>query len=94
MTQFYSMTRTQLQLPDDLYQRLKRFSAKRELSLTEIARRGIEEYLERFPESAMPKEQWKLITFHGGKTKVPLSKLHDLSFEDEANRSLPHDDLD
>jgi hypothetical protein len=88
------MTRTQLQLPDELYHRLKRFAAKQELSLTEIARRGIEKYLEQFPESPTPKEKWKLITFNGGKTKVPLSKLHDLSFEDEANRSLPHDDFD
>jgi len=31
------MTRTQLRLPDELYQRAKRFAAQRELSLTEVA---------------------------------------------------------
>jgi hypothetical protein len=49
--------------------------------------------LEKFPETPRPKAEWKLITFDGGKTKVPLSQLHDISYEDEAFRSLPHDDL-
>ena len=85
------MTRTQLQLPDELYQRAKRFAAQRELSLAEIARRGIEEYLAKFPENPTPKAEWKLPKVNCGVTKVPLSKLHDISFEDEAYRSLPHD---
>ncbi len=94
LSHFYSMTRTQLQLPDELYQRAKRFAAERELSLTEVARRGLEEYLDKFPGQPMPKAKWKLPKVSGGPTKVPLSMLHDISFEDEANRSLPHDDFD
>ena len=88
------MTRTQLELPDELYQRVKRFAAQRELSLTEVARRGIEEYLQKFPETPVAKGEWKLPKVNCGRTKVPLSELHNISFEDEANRSLPHDDLD
>ncbi len=36
------MTRTQIQLPDDLYQEAKRLCDEREMSLAELARRGIE----------------------------------------------------
>ncbi len=36
------MTRTQIQLPDELYQDAKRLCAEREMSLAELARRGIE----------------------------------------------------
>ena len=43
------MTRTQIQLPDELYQRAKAFAAQRELSLAEVTRRGLELFLDRFP---------------------------------------------
>lgn len=36
------MTRTQIQLPDELYQEAKRLCEEREMSLAELARRGIE----------------------------------------------------
>ena len=36
------MVRTQIQLPDELYARAKKFSERREISLAELARRGIE----------------------------------------------------
>ena len=36
------MTRTQIQLPDKLYQEAKRLCDEREMSLAELARRGIE----------------------------------------------------
>jgi hypothetical protein len=39
------MTRTQIQLPDELYQRAKAFAAQRELSLAEVTRRGLELFL-------------------------------------------------
>ena len=43
------MKRTQIQLPDELYQRAKAFAAQRELSLAEVTRRGLELFLDRFP---------------------------------------------
>ena len=46
------MTRTQIQLPDELYERAKRFGSARELSLAEMTRRGLEMFLARFPELA------------------------------------------
>lgn len=41
------MTRAQIQLPDELYQRAKAFAAQRELSLAEVTRRGLELFLDR-----------------------------------------------
>jgi predicted DNA-binding protein len=49
------MIRTQVRLPDELYQRAKIFAAEREVSLAEITRRGLELFLDRFPESPAPK---------------------------------------
>ena len=37
-----TMVRTQIQLPDDLYARAKKLCESREISLAEMARRGIE----------------------------------------------------
>lgn len=36
------MTRTQIQLPDDVYARARKICKSREISLAELARRGIE----------------------------------------------------
>ena len=35
------MIRTQIQLPDELYRRVKRLAAEREMSLAEMTRRGL-----------------------------------------------------
>lgn len=82
------MTRTQIQLPDDLYKRAKRFSEEREISLAEIARRGMELFLARYPERK-PSAKWQLPKVSCG-TKVPLDRLHDLSADEESMRALPH----
>lgn len=83
------MTRTQIQLPDDLYRRAKAFAAQRELSLAEITRRGLELFLERFPGEEHPPESWMLPKFDGGGIQVPLESLRRIAVEDEASRSLP-----
>ena len=82
------MIRTQIQLPDELHQRAKRFAAEREISLAEIARRGIELFLERFPPSRAERKGWQLPRIDGGGLKVPLDHLHEIAREDEATRSL------
>lgn len=81
------MTRTQIQLPDDLYQRAKSFAAERELSLAEITRRGLELFLERYPESNSAKRNWTLPKVNGGGIKVPLSDLRKIASEEETTRS-------
>jgi hypothetical protein len=76
------MTRTQIQLPDELYQRAKAFAAEREISLAEITRRGLELFLNRFQEGSPPKQEWRLPQVDGGGLRVPLEALHDVAAED------------
>lgn len=80
------MARTQIQLPDDLYQRAKSFAAERELSLAEITRRGLELFLERYPESNSTERSWTLPKVNGGGIKVPLSDLREITSEEETSR--------
>lgn len=84
------MTRTQIQLPDELHRRAKRFAAEREISLAEITRRGIELFLERFPASPPEPKGWRLPRIDGGGLQVPLDQLHGIAAEDEATRSRRH----
>ncbi len=82
------MTRTQIQLPDELYKRAKRVAAQREISLAEMTRRGLELFLARVPENSASKGRWRLPRVDGGGIKVPLKKLHEISAEDEEMRSF------
>lgn len=83
----YIMTRTQIQLPDDLYQRAKAFAMERELSLAEITRRGLELFLARYPEPGKTRTPWKCPTVRSGGIKVPLEKLKDRAREDKEART-------
>lgn len=82
------MTRTQIQLPDELYQRAKRVAAERELSLAEMTRRGLELFLARFSDAPAPKAGWSLPKVQGGGIKVPLAKLREIAAEEEGMRKL------
>lgn len=82
------MTRTQIQLPDELYQRAKSFAAKREISLAEMTRRGLELFLARFPEDTPRKRAWKLPKVDSGGTQIALEDLHRIAAEDEEMRGL------
>jgi hypothetical protein len=82
------MTRTQIQLPDELYKRAKLVAVRRELSLAEMTRRGLELFLARFPEAGSSDAGWRLPKVKAGGLKVPLRQLRDLSVEDESTRSL------
>lgn len=82
------MTRTQIQLPDELYQRAKAFAAQRELSLAEVTRRGLELFLDRFPSTEPARGTWTLPRVDAGGIKVPLETLRDIVADDESNRSL------
>jgi hypothetical protein len=43
------MIRTQIQLPDELYQAAKRIAAEQEITLAEVMRRGLEHMLQLYP---------------------------------------------
>lgn len=85
---FYIMTRTQIQLPDELYRRAKRVAAERELSMAEMTRRGLELFLARFADSPPPKACWSLPVVNCGGIKAPLAKLRNITADDEAARGL------
>lgn len=53
------MTRTQIQLPDPLFKRLRSIAKAKDLSLAEIIRREMEKYAETFPENLETKKPWK-----------------------------------
>lgn len=52
------MTRTQVQFPDPLYQRLKAIADQQDLSLAEVMRRAAEHFVTRFPETAQSAATW------------------------------------
>lgn len=54
------MTKTQIQLPDKLYQELKQLSREQEWSLAETLRRGAEILLATYPKQTLPANQWQL----------------------------------
>ena len=82
------MTRTQVQLPDALYQRAKSFAAERELSLAELTRRGLELLLDRYPAERKPGSRWQLPKVDGGGLRVPLAQLREVLADEEAARGL------
>lgn len=51
------MVKTQIQLPDELYQRTKAFAKEREWSLAETFRRAAEQFLDRYPSAPDPVNQ-------------------------------------
>ncbi len=52
------MTRTQIQLPDDTFARAKKLCEAREISLAELARRGIEYILSVYSTEQQASQEW------------------------------------
>ena len=83
------MIRTQVQLPSELYEKAKRFSREREISLAEVVRRGLELYFDRYSAAAAPPLDWELPRVDCGETLASLDELKRFAYDDEASRSLP-----
>ena len=79
------MKRVQIQLPDELYQRAKALAEQKKLSLTEIARRGMELFLARFPRSVPETHGWVLPKVSAGYILVELENLRDVSSDEECS---------
>jgi hypothetical protein len=60
------MTRTQIQLPDPLYQRLKVIAEQQDWSLSEVMRKAAEHFIARFPEDPKLKAVWRFPTLDCG----------------------------
>lgn len=59
------MTRTQIQLPEPLFHRLKKIAADRDVSVAELIRRGMEIYVQTFPETSKPTSRWTMPLLRG-----------------------------
>ncbi len=60
------MTRTQIQLPEPLFQRLKKIAAQRDWSVAELIRRGMETYVTTCPEvTAEAESKWEFPVLRG-----------------------------
>ena len=79
------MTKTQIQVPEELFGEIKQFAQRREWSLAETFRRGAELLLETYAEDTPPASQacqpptsrrvgWKGLT---------AEQLHDLAFDEQ-----------
>jgi hypothetical protein len=82
------MIRTQIQLPDAVFERAKQVCRSREISMAELARRGIEELLAQYSETVGDKA-WTLPSLEGVNIKPSLESLKDISCDDETDRGLP-----
>ena len=60
------MTRTQIQFPEPLYQRLKEIAERQDWSLSEVMRKAAEHFVTRFPEGPTPKKVWRFPTLDCG----------------------------
>ncbi len=54
------MVKTQVQIPDDLFQRAKQVAAAREWSFAEVVRRGLEYITRVNPPDRQPGTTWRL----------------------------------
>jgi hypothetical protein len=59
------MTRTQIQLPEPLFQRLKKIAMQRDWSLAELIRRGMETYVQTCPELVQSPSKWTMPVLRG-----------------------------
>jgi len=71
------MTRTQIQFPEPLYQRLKQIAERQDWSLSEVMRKAAEHFVARFPEEPEPKNVWRFPTLDcGGDFLADPASLH------------------
>jgi hypothetical protein len=83
---FLGVTKTQIQVPDRLFAKIKQFARQHELSLAETFRRGAELLLEAYPEHEIPpSQQWQPPTSgRVGWKGLSAGELRDLAAEDQS----------
>ena len=82
------MVRTQIQLPNEVYARARRVAKAKEISLAELARRGIEAILDQYPSPERIGAAWTPPRVRSGGVKVALARLKDFG-EVEAGAPEP-----
>jgi hypothetical protein len=80
------MTKTQIQVPEELFAEVREFARRREWSLAETFRRGAELLLEIYADGARPASQgWQPPTSRRvGWKGLTAKQLRDLAFDDQA----------
>ena len=78
------MTKTQIQVPEDLFRELRAFARQREWSLAETFRRGAELLLQVYPEPpARPANEWAPPTSRSAGWKgLTAGQLRETAFAD------------
>ncbi|WP_367870227.1 antitoxin [Luteolibacter sp. Populi] len=79
------MTKTQIQLPEELFAEIREFARRREWSLAETFRRGAELLLEVYPrEAPLASQPWQApISSTAGWKGLSAAELKELAFADE-----------
>lgn len=67
------MIKTQIQIPDNLYQEVKRIAAEREMSMAEVVRRGLEYIVAAYPEK--PSKKWTIPTISEGMVREDIDQI-------------------
>ena len=79
------MVKTQIQLPDRLYQEAKRVARERELSFAEVVRRGLEYITRVYPPAPGPSADWAPpAPHHLGTFRAPLETWRELAQDEGA----------
>lgn len=67
------MKRTQVQLPDNLFELAHKVAQEREMSLAELVRRGLEYMVTVSPDPAKPSTSWTLPKPHDLQSRDPFA---------------------
>lgn len=74
------MTRTQIQLPDALYEQAKALARRHEISLAELVRRGLEHMLRIYPADEKSSPAWAMPeSLDLGELRAPVERWREIA---------------
>jgi hypothetical protein len=83
------MVRTQIQLPDEVYSRARQVAEAKEISLAELARRGLELILAQYPPPHEMRKPWRLPVVQGlGWKDLSHEQLKDAAQKSEIEEEM------
>jgi hypothetical protein len=83
------MIKTQVQIPDHLYQEAKRIASEYEMSFAEVVRRGLEKMAPAYPPRKKTTKRWKVPT----PRPLGFRGLSDAQLKDAARESAFEEEL-
>ena len=89
MWQFAIMIKTQITVPDELYEKAKKLAKAKEWSLAEVFRRGLE-YVTSVNFAEEDSRDWKFPTVECGDTKFKTASELNSVIQDERESQLLH----